>query len=456
MCGIIGSLGYPLVFDRALAKIRHRGPDGEGMIRIDEVSLGHTRLAIQDTSQHAAQPFPVAWRRWLSYNGELWNAEALRAELPGPWTSTGDTEVVARALDTWGPADALARMDGMFAFAYLDGSDLWLATDTWGRVPLYVAETVEGVVFASEIKAMPYGVPARKVQPGTLLHVNTMTETESAYTGEIRALTPENVRDMLRTGIRERMVSDRPVCLAISGGLDSSLILGLAVEMGYEPVCYTAVHDPGTPDHVAARRIAEHYGVELVEVPVGRVDMMRVMRAVETVEHPMKAQVEIACAHLPLIQAMASDGFRVSLSGEAADELFGGYGNTAIKARKMSDVDYQGVKLALLDKMSRGNFSRVNKVGMAYGVECRLPFMQADLVESAVYATKAMNPLGKGAVKAAARGVVPDWCIDRVKDTFQGGTGVREACAAVVGPSAVKAYNDLARKRFGYLPRGGE
>lgn len=166
----------------------------------------------------------------------------------------------------------------------------------------------------------------------------------------------------------------------------------------------------------------------------------------------MKAQVEIALGCLPLARAIASDGFRVVLSGEAADEVFGGYGGMAIKAARADDAGWQEIRQAQVEKMARGNFVRLNKVFMAAGVEARVPFMERELVERALATGKAGCPPGKGLLKAAARGLLPDRVIDQTKRTFQGGAGLDDA-ARVVSAGVVE-YNRIARELFNYLPRG--
>lgn len=451
VCGLIGGtatrLGDP---EAALARIAHRGPDGSGWAARDGYVLGHTRLAIQDTTDAAAQPF-TRGAVTLTYNGELWNAAELRAALDGQWRSSGDTEALAQLLHQHGWA-GLDRADGMFALAWHDDLGVWLARDRYGKVPLYAARSASGWLWASELRALPRGVRAEPVAPGTAVHVGTGTVHRWASWEPGRPATIDATRDLLAEGVARRMISDRPVCFLLSGGLDSSLVLALARDLHPAPVAYTAVYDPASEDLRAARRVAALLDVPLIEVKIPDPTPATLAEAVRVVEAPMKAQVEIAAAHLPLARAIASDGFRVALSGEGADELFGGYGNRKIAAWSADDAGYRQIKTELLAKMARGNFPRVNKVFMAAGVEGRLPFLHRPLVEMAVDAGKQENPPGKGLLKVAARGLLPDWVITRVKDTFQGGTGVSAAAARVVG-SPARYYNAEARAAFGWLPR---
>lgn len=446
MCGIVAATG-DVDIEPLLNMIAHRGPDGRGVYHDGGVHLGHVRLAIQDTSDAAAQPMRVD-NIVLAYNGELWNVEELRATMPDrDWRTTSDTEVLAALISEHGVA-ALDLLDGMFALVWDDGSDVWASRDRWGKVPLYYAEANGEIIVASERKALPRG-PARRFEPGVAVEITTMRTHRWAEPVEPADLEPESIIEMLRDGVRKRLIGDRPACFLLSGGLDSSLILHFATELHPAPVAYTAVFDDASPDLEAARRVADHYGVPLIEVPVPTPTPQLIEQAVRTVESSMKAQVEIALAHAPLMRAIANDGFRIALSGEAADELFFGYGNLCIQAsRATSDDEYRAVIGSAISKMSRGNFLRVNKVMMSAGVEGRLPFMEEKLVASVLSSTRETNGTNKRALKAAASRVLPSWVVKRRKETFQGATGITAAALDAVG-SPTRFYHAEEKRIFG-------
>lgn len=464
MCGIAGYHavdGFDL--DRALDQIAHRGPDGRGIVHAGDTVHGHVRLSLLDPTPASDQPFRLAGGEVLSYNGELWNYRELRDELIGlgeRFTTSGDTEVVAKALRRWGIPEALRHFNGMFALCWTDaGRNSILAVDRHRKIPLYYQALRGGTLWASERRSLPALANARALQPGTIMALETRREQRYAlpcseqldYAHDIDAGAGE-LLDRLKRAVQQRLDADAPVCCLVSGGLDSSLILAIAAEQTSDVVAYTAVFDPGSPDLDAARRLCGELGVELFEVDVGSMTLQSVKRAIQAIEIPSKAQIEIAMLCLPLAQRIAADGFKACLSGEAADELFCGYGNMIIQASKAgTEAHYRALLDAALAKMARGNFVRCNKAFMAHGIECRLPYMSDEVVSLSRSMKRRGNPPNKMLLKAAARGTLPNWLINRRKETFQGASGVSAHIAALTA-SPIKTYNRITRSLYGGIP----
>ena len=256
---------------------------------------------------------------------------------------------------------------------------------------------------------------------------------------------------MLRLGVEKRFTADAPICCLISGGLDSSMILALAKQTGRDVTAFTATFDQNSDDLKSARKLCSELDVKLTEVRV-EVTNELIKNAIHSIEISSKAQIEIAMLCIPLAQRIYAEGFRACLSGEAADELFGGYGNFCIQASKASESGLIKLRQAQLSKMSRGNFVRCNKAFMAAGVECRLPFMEQELVERVILLNKTESPLSKGLLKKAAKLILPKWVVSRTKDTFQGGSGVARFMEEHIASPAI-FYNSELRKKFGYLPK---
>jgi asparagine synthase (glutamine-hydrolysing) len=456
MCGIAGSFAWgAFEIEQALDRIAHRGPDGRGIKRVGDAVHGHVRLSLVDLSDASAQPFVVASGSVggvLSFNGEVWNHKAVRADLEAEgcqFRTRGDTEVMAQAILHWGLEQGLERLDGMFAFAW-SGTDKQgctrdvLVRDRFGKIPLYVTRKGKGFAWSSERKGL-LPLPARPLPPASILDLRSGTITPWYA---LPGCGEGSVLEHLTTGVAKRLDADAPVCVLVSGGLDSSLVLALAHATGRKVHAYTAVYDQRSQDLAAARAMCAHFEVGLTEVQVKPITAAMLEAAAHAIEIPLKTQVEIAALCIPLAEAIAKDGFKACLSGEGADEIFGGYGSMCIKGAKASDRDWRALRVAQLEKMARGNFIRCNKAFMQHGVECRLPFLERSLVELALGMTKAECPPGKKALKSAAARLVPKKIISRPKDTFQGASGLLEAAEKAVADPR-RFYRTAVLSKFG-------
>lgn len=422
------------------------------------VAHGHVRLAILDLDRRSDQPL-VYGGTVISYTGELWNYRALRAEMETDgyrFETTGDTEVVAAMVDAHG-ADAFEMMDGQFALAWTDrAGSTWLARDRMGEVPLYVLDDgLQGVSWATERKAWdaPMAARAVAVPAGSTWCVGS---TPVSYY-DLPVLdpeaegTPEGVLAILRRAVERRLQSDVPVTCLCSGGLDSSLILALVCEQTEDVIAYHATFRGGE-DLEMAQRVTDHVGVPLLVVDVPEPDDAALRASIATIEVTSKTQVEIGTLACPLARRLRDDGFKVVLSGEGADELFGGYGTLARKAT--DDVRWSHERGEFLRKMARSDLLRVNKTLFSAGVEPRTPFLDRELVDYVLPLSRKRCPAGKGLLKKAAKGLLPDEVIRRPKLTFQGGAGVADALAQRLNGAQRKRYNAIAREVFGGVPVG--
>lgn len=378
MCGIAGILnldGSPA--SAALVKamsdaLAHRGPDGEGQFIEGAVGLGHRRLAIIDLSPAGRQPMESGDGRFIiSYNGEVYNFQALRTELQGKghrFRSRSDTEVVLAAWAEWG-SRSLARLNGMFAFALWDRRErrLWLARDRYGIKPLYWTKAGKSLLFGSEIKALltspalePALSPAALVEyltfqnfftDGTLFRGVSLLPAGSMLTISERERTPrierwwdydfteengseaelaEELDRLFRQAVTRQLVSDVDVASYLSGGIDSGSVTAIAARQ----LPYLRTFTVGFDLHSASglelgmdeRTEAEHmsylFKTEHYEMVLKAGDMERCMRRlVWHLEEPRVGQSypNFYAAHL------ASKFVKVVLSGSGGDELFGGY-----------------------------------------------------------------------------------------------------------------------------------
>jgi asparagine synthase (glutamine-hydrolysing) len=375
MCGITGCYqqadGQKLV-DIMTDRIAHRGPDAAGTWshQSDRVSmhLGHRRLSIIDLSAAANQPMSKDGLT-LVYNGELYNFKELRADLVTrgvPFTTESDTEVVLEAWRAWGPA-GLRRFRGMFAFALADDTtgELVLARDPLGIKPLYYLPRGEGLIFASELKALMaavgaelridpgamvasmlyYWVPdqqcaiegVRKLPPGSWARIradgtfsvqhywrvaDVAREAAGAPTADLGAVVKES--------IAAHLVADVPVSSFLSGGVDSSIVTVLAHQAGQGIDAYTITFRPedqrleAMPDDaVYARKVASQFGIKLNEIEIAPDIVGLLPRMVDVLDEPIGDPAAINT--LLMCEAARERGVKVILSGMGADELFGGY-----------------------------------------------------------------------------------------------------------------------------------
>lgn len=398
MCGVAG-WAVPLgrepeeaVLERMVDALGHRGPDESGIVRVGSVGLGHTRLAIVDPGPGGRQPMTDPQRRWwLSYNGEVFNHQELRAELPDrPYNGSSDTETLLRALSVWGEA-AIERCNGQFAFAALDTTArrLYLVRDAFGIKPLYLARHRGGVAFASELRALlAAGVPRRvrrdaikhtigrawvggrvtpvegitRVLPGSVatIDLDTMGVSERRWYAPAEDVDPDRARALaeagreaavdaleaeLRASVRRRLMADAPVATMCSGGLDSGLVTAFAAEERPHIRAYTAAV-PG--DAVAdegpwAARVADHVGVELRRATLTR-DSLReaLVPTVEHFEYPLVVESSLVVGLAA--QVAREDAVKVLLTGESADELFAGY--RTLRRHEFEDLAAAGNPLA--------------------------------------------------------------------------------------------------------------
>jgi asparagine synthase (glutamine-hydrolysing) len=386
MCGIFGvasqfALPEPRsVLEDLTDRLQHRGPDERASYSNDNIFLGHRRLSIIDL-KGGRQPMTACGDRYvIVYNGELYNFKELRAQLEGRgpgFTSNSDTEVVLRAYVEWG-APCLARFNGMFAFAIWDNlkRQLFLARDRLGIKPLYYAVIGQRLVFASEMKAITAHpdfqrranfaalssylsfrsvlgedtvfVGLKSLQPGHHLHftdgcirVRQYWDIPQSFpkTDKGEAYYLASIKEMLSQVVKRHLVSDVPVGAYLSGGVDSSLMVALMAQHAGPLKTYSVGFDvEGYDESAHAAAVSSHFGTTHRHLTLGADKYIAMMDAmIQHRDQPLSIPHEVAL--FALSKELKKD-VTVCLSGEGADELFGGYGRV-----QRSPMDYK--KLAL-------------------------------------------------------------------------------------------------------------
>lgn len=391
MCSISGVLSasfqdWTAVVERMNSALRHRGPDDHGIANCGNAWLGNTRLAVIDTSPAGHQPMhDAATGNWITYNGETYNFKQLRHELgeignAHAWRSNTDTEVVLRAYRRWG-VDAFRRLRGMFALAIWDEEkrELVLARDALGIKPLYYYQTESVFVFASEVRALlASGVVPRRLDtdgvasylatgsiespltivdgvrqllPGQYLQVHVTTEnkieiragnfvaTDYKVNGlRSRADAVAHLRAELEESVGLHLVSDVPLGVFLSGGMDSSVLVALASRIAGPPRTFSVVFDEADYSEashagaVAAKFHTDHCETRLTEAQL--LDMLP--GALASLDQPTMDGINTYVVSHAVKQA----GVTVALSGLGGDELFAGYPSfrRALKVHSTSPV----------------------------------------------------------------------------------------------------------------------
>lgn len=440
MCGIV-AIHDPLALHpdlgrRMLERVRHRGPDGIGWRTVGDTWLGHTRLAIVDLVG-GDQPLGSDDGHWVVANGEIYNHDDLRNETDYYYRTRSDSEAALAAVV--GESDqALADLRGMFAFvvAHDDGRVL-AARDPLGVKPLYWARTGSMTVFASELGAFEPDIrphveefpPGHRWTPAAGLARFRALRIDDPPVDD-RAATIDLIRSEVVDSVRHRMMSDVPVGVFLSGGLDSSLVAAVMAryaDPALGPVHSFAVGTEGSTDLVAARRVAEHLGLVHHE----RVfDADQAVTALPRVVGCMEAyEPSLVRSGVPnyLLAELAARTVKVVLTGEGADELFAGYDH-------LRSVDHDTLAEALMagvEGLHNLNLQRCDRVTMAHGLEARVPFLDRSLVHLAQRIPVAWKLPGqygqeKTLLREAFTGWLPHDLLWRPKEQFGDGSGMAE------------------------------
>jgi asparagine synthase (glutamine-hydrolysing) len=470
MCGIALMAGEGLdgdAFGQMLEVLRPRG-------EVEEVSLDHGllagthRLRIVD-AEGSRQPWISADGRWLlCYNGEVFNYRALRDELAGlghAFRSDGDTEVLLEAFIQWGET-AVRRLRGEYAFAIADRSDgsVYLARDPLGVKPLYWCGLGGRLHVASEIKALvAVGAPVYEVPAGChgwatsgseprLVPYNGLLSTGQrnpgqAGTGSVIDDPPEAmalVRAALKDSVRVRVDTRLPVGVVLSGGLDSSLLLAHVLELHPDCVAFT-IGAPGSQDLAYARRLTRELGVphEVIELPPREIRLAEVKEAIRISELTEYGDIINAVVSVPLFSRIRELGIKVVLTGDGADELFGGYP----MYDQITPVQQRRLFLYKIANLGRTELQRVDRVAMAHGVEARVPYLDPALVELALRLPMSLKVRGgveKWVLRQAFADLLPDYILARRKNPMSHSSGLHER-ARIYKPLFARIH-----RSFGY------
>lgn len=513
MCGICGIYGFndSALLEKMQNIVRHRGPDEKGCYSDDYVEMGIQRLSIIDVKGGHQPIFNEDGSIVIVFNGEIYNYKELKRQLEQKghrFSTESDTEVIVHAYED-SPKDFVKELEGMFAFAIWDKNTktLILARDRLGKKPLYYFMSNGTLIFGSEIKQIllyddyPFGINGNalyqlltykcvpgsatlfdginKLQPGCVLVYSQDTYSSNLYWNIRVGLTngtiefySENIQNLLRQAVRKRLMSEVPLGAYLSGGLDSSSIVGLMSEVADEPIkTFTATYDDVPDESNYARLVAEHFGTEHTEIKVKLSEITNEIPKV--IWHLDEPVYDPASFPFYLVTKGLKKYATVALLGEGSDEIFAGYDDykilpSKVIPKKLRTKAYLAIKLPFsrADKEMlctqefktkvEGNLNidsrianwyndsphdllttallydvknilpnyqlmRVDKLAMAHSVEARAPFMDHTLAEFAFTIPpylKLQRGVEKYILKKSMAEILPKETIERKKLAF--------------------------------------
>ncbi len=436
MCGIAGVYGETETeIDPLLDSMAHRGPDGRDVVSFTTGSFGHVRLAIVDVDG-GQQPMSNGGDHWLVTNGEIYNHERLRERFPRyPFKTDSDSEVILPLYAEHGP-EMVRHLDGMFAFALWDGDGLYMARDPLGIKPLYYGYAGEQIRFASEIKALENQVDrVREFPHGHWYHTRhgfqPYYRVSDVIARGLRSETPsfEMIRETLREATHKRLMSDVPLGVFLSGGLDSSIVAALVAEkMDHVHSFNVGIADGGDDRHYA-QMVADYLGTEHHEYIYTLDEMVAALP--EVIYHLESYDPLLIRSAIPnyFLARLASQHVTVVLSGEGADELMSGY--HYLKQLNKTPDKLHTELVRITDGLHDCNLQRLDRMTMAHGLEGRVPFLDTRFIEVAsmvdldqrLYSNGSDQDIEKWALRKAFEGMLPDEVVWRKKAKFSAGAG---------------------------------
>jgi asparagine synthase (glutamine-hydrolysing) len=423
MCGIAGVAGKDAKnkVREMLETIKHRGPDGSGIFAKDDIAIGNVLLKITGGKKQ-----PISNGGVLTFNGEIYNFREMAQALG--ITTDSDSEVLYEMITSYGIQAAVAKSDGDYAFAYAQNGKISIVRDPAGVKPLYYS-TGNGFAFASEKKALIGRNEINSLKPGHMLtfYAGDIVEKKITTFSPWKILAEENTAREMLFECLEQSVNKRhykPCAIAFSGGLDSSILAALCKDAKLYSVGMKGSHDIGQTKK-ASELLALQDNLHLHELTMNELETA-IPCVINAIESTDAMKVSIA---LPLYFASKdaySDGIRVILSGQGADELFAGYK----RYESMTTLELESALKKDLENIAQNNLERDDAVTMANSVELRVPYLDKKVVELAlgiVPELKIHNGIRKYILRLAAKKILPDELVWKEKKAAQYSSGIYSA-----------------------------
>lgn len=386
MCGIVACWGKsdPSVIETTLKILGHRGPDDRHAISVGRATIGHLRLAIIDINGGPQPILNESRQTAIAVNGAIYNYQQIKSQLRDQhvFRTANDSEVPLHLYEEIGEA-MLQQLEGMFALVLTDGETFLVARDMVGIKPLYYGRSNQQLFFASEIKALlDVATDIKAVPPGYLFHSQNATLTPYGSFPTVEPLQRSeadwlhSVQTVVEQAIVKQLVSDAPLGVLLSGGLDSSIIAAVARNHTKKLHTFT-VGLAGSQDLVAARCVADYIGSVHHELIFTIDDIKCYLPTI--IYHLESFDKDLVESAIPSYFAaqLASKWVKVILTGEGADELFAGYRYY----RNYRDLSLLPQELSRsLANLHHLNLQRVDRMTMAHSIEGRVPFLDREVI----------------------------------------------------------------------------
>jgi asparagine synthase (glutamine-hydrolysing) len=458
MCGIVGVFDLKIDYSdlrstvlKMSKKVRHRGPDWSGIFYCEKAILAHERLSIVDPQSGKQPLYSSDGNLVLAVNGEIYNHHEIRERYENSYDflTHSDCEVILPLYREKGPS-FLEDLNGIFAFALYDREkdEYLIARDHIGIIPLYIGWDLYGNFYvASELKALE-GVCNRieEFKPGHYLYSNDgeMKKWYSRdwmdYSAVDKNETDINdLKSALEAAVHRQLMSDVPYGVLLSGGLDSSIISAVAKKFASKRIetkdkadaWWPQLHSfaiglEGSPDLAAARKVADHIGTVHHEIHFTVQEGLDAVR--DVIYHIETYDVTTVRASTPMYlisRVIKSMGVKMVLTGEGADEIFGGY----LYFHKAPDAkSFHEETLRKISKLHLYDCLRANKSLAAWGVEGRVPFLDKEFLDVAMRINPVDKMAGKGKMekwilRKAFEDYLPESVVWRQKEQFSDGVG---------------------------------
>tara|TARA_Y100000739_G_scaffold67554_1_gene56560 strand:- start:1513 stop:3180 length:1668 start_codon:yes stop_codon:yes gene_type:complete len=489
MCGIVCAFNLKDTSDsirpnilKMVKKVRHRGPDWSGIYSSKNAVMAHERLAVVDPTSGKQPILSDDNTKAIAVNGEIYNHLELRDNFAKDYKFKTDSDCeIILALYKKNKYDFLNQLNGIFAFALYDSDNdtYFIARDHMGIIPLYIGWDEKGTLYvASELKSLE-GV-CSKIElfpPGHYL--------ESNKEDYVKWYNPEWVKfnnvsdaktsiselhDSLSSAVKRQLMSDVPYGVLLSGGLDSSITSALAkrfsskrIESGdTQDAWWPQLHSfsvglEGSPDLKAAKVVSDHIGTihhEIIFTIQEGIDALR-----DVIYHLETYDITTVRASTPMYlmaRAIKSLGIKMVLSGEGADELFGGY---LYFHKAPSAEEFHNETVRKLNKLHQYDCLRANKALAAWGIEGRVPFLDKEFIEVAMNINpkdKMINKdrIEKWVIRKAFEDYLPDEVLWRQKEQFSDGVGYSwiDSLKDLVSKEITDEEMELASKKYPINP----